>query len=334
VWWCKSVLLRNLNEQLYHAGTFCLVAVAKYLLHPSQKQVYTLLMHPVAVQKPRIRASGREKTSHPATKTLNSGLARVFYGVRYLDPKTSRWISADPAMGEYIPQAPINDEVKKRNGNLPGMGGVFNYVNFHVYHYAGNNPVVMRDPEGMWDSRIHYGSNEYGGTLQWAQDVGFTEKQAEIIARANDNTDMGPTGPFPGQSPERHFNTGNAPSNSVGDTRLVISEDCLQRAIVFKKAANEYRKKGLDNEAAIFEESALKNLGIGLHSLQDVYAHTDELVSEGLLGIYSHADPRNPINQGKNRADDPEYQPVRLDSTKNASKVYLERYLEATRGLE
>jgi len=43
------------------------------------------------------------------------------YEARYLDPKTSRWISADPAMGEYIPGAPVNDEVRKRNGKLPGM---------------------------------------------------------------------------------------------------------------------------------------------------------------------------------------------------------------------
>jgi len=108
-------------------------------------------MYPIAAQKPRIPASGRGKTSHTATKTLNSGVARVFYDARYLDPKTSRWISADPAMGEYIPQAPINDEAKKRNGNLPGMGGVFNYVNFHVYHYAGNNPIKLVDPDGRDD---------------------------------------------------------------------------------------------------------------------------------------------------------------------------------------
>ena len=72
----------------------------------------------------------------------------AYYGARYLDPKTSRWISADPAMGDYIPGAPINDEVRKRNGNLPGMGGVFNVVNLHTYHYAGNNPVKYTDPDG------------------------------------------------------------------------------------------------------------------------------------------------------------------------------------------
>jgi len=70
------------------------------------------------------------------------------FAARYLDPRTSRWLGVDPAMGEYVPAAPINEEAKKRNGNLPGMGGVFNYVNLHVYHYAGNNPVKLVDPDG------------------------------------------------------------------------------------------------------------------------------------------------------------------------------------------
>ena len=38
---------------------------------------------------------------------------RSYYGVRYLDPKYSMWISTDPALGEYIPIAPTNDEAKK-----------------------------------------------------------------------------------------------------------------------------------------------------------------------------------------------------------------------------
>jgi hypothetical protein len=51
-------------------------------------------------------------------------------------------------MGEYIPGAPVNDEARQRNGSLPGMGGIFNLVNLHVYHYAGNNPVKYVDPDG------------------------------------------------------------------------------------------------------------------------------------------------------------------------------------------
>ena len=71
-----------------------------------------------------------------------------YYGARYLDAKYSRWLSADPAVGEYIPVAPTDDEARKHNEKLPGMGGVFNIVNFQLYHYAGNNPVKYTDPDG------------------------------------------------------------------------------------------------------------------------------------------------------------------------------------------
>ena len=69
-------------------------------------------------------------------------------GARYLDPKYSRWMSTDPALGDYVPLAPINDEAKRHNSNLPGMGGVFNTVNMNLYHYAGNNPIKYTDPDG------------------------------------------------------------------------------------------------------------------------------------------------------------------------------------------
>jgi YD repeat protein len=61
------------------------------------------------------------------------------------------------ALAEYIPVAPIHDQAREHNENLPGMGGVFNTVNLNVYHYAGNNPVKYNDPTGeipvdtFWD---------------------------------------------------------------------------------------------------------------------------------------------------------------------------------------
>jgi len=83
-------------------------------------------------------------------KELDAETGLYYYGARYLDPRTSRWLGVDPAMyqGDYIPSAPIDDEARKRNQNLPGVGGIFNYVNLHVYHYGGNNPVMYVDPDG------------------------------------------------------------------------------------------------------------------------------------------------------------------------------------------
>jgi len=139
-------------------------------------------MHQTVVQMPLKQGLLPEKTQLTTSKTANSGVAMVFYGVRYLDPKTSRWISADPAMGEYIPQAPINDEAKKNNKNLPGMGGVFNYVNFHVYHYAGNNPVKLVDPDG--------------NIIEWVKGDGVSDEQmATVVVEAgklmNSGTEAG-----------------------------------------------------------------------------------------------------------------------------------------------
>jgi len=52
--------------------------------------------------------------------------------------------------------APVNDEAKKHNQQLPGMGGVYNVVNFQLYHYAGNNPVKYVDPDGRQTAYFNY----------------------------------------------------------------------------------------------------------------------------------------------------------------------------------
>jgi hypothetical protein len=65
-----------------------------------------------------------------------------YHAPRYQDPKTSRWISADPALSSYLPTAGGD------NSSLPGMGGIYNTVNANLYHYGANNPIVYLDPDG------------------------------------------------------------------------------------------------------------------------------------------------------------------------------------------
>ena len=47
----------------------------------------------------------------------------------------------------------MNDEAKKHNQNLPGMGGIYDSINFNVYHYAGNNPILYIDPTGEFKTK-------------------------------------------------------------------------------------------------------------------------------------------------------------------------------------
>jgi len=121
----------------------------KYLLLPTSSFIQTAksFRKPTTYHshKPLFQKHLRRFTS----KEKNAETRFYYYEVRYLDPKTSRWLSVDPAMhqGDYIPSAPIDDEARKRNGNLPN-GGIYNYINMHLYNYSNNNPVKYKDPDG------------------------------------------------------------------------------------------------------------------------------------------------------------------------------------------
>ncbi|MCL2400855.1 MAG: hypothetical protein FWC91_14070 [Defluviitaleaceae bacterium] len=73
---------------------------------------------------------------------------RIGQNTRYLDPRTSRWLSVDLVIwqGDFLPSAPNSEQARRRNANLPN-GGVFNTINLHVFNYANNNPVRYVDPD-------------------------------------------------------------------------------------------------------------------------------------------------------------------------------------------
>lgn len=83
------------------------------------------------------------------SKELDEETGLYYFGARYLDPQTARWMSTDPILGSYLPS-----DNKNRNSNLPGMGGVFNPINIALYHYAGNNPLKYVDPDGCQEKLV------------------------------------------------------------------------------------------------------------------------------------------------------------------------------------
>ena len=76
-----------------------------------------------------------------------------YYGARYLDPKYSRWLSGDPAINDYIPQAGTD------TSKLPN-GGVYNSFNFAVFGYGNNNPVKYNDPTGEIPVKFKKGTTD------------------------------------------------------------------------------------------------------------------------------------------------------------------------------
>ena len=97
-----------------------------------------------------------QKSCASKTPQLNAPQGNIYMGARYLDPKYSRWISTDPALGEYA------------SGSDAGCGGIYNHVNLNLYHYAGNNPIKYTDPDG----RIYNDPFEKEFVYQVLGDVG------------------------------------------------------------------------------------------------------------------------------------------------------------------
>jgi len=75
------------------------------------------------------------------SKELDTETGLYYFGARYLDPLTSRWVNTDPALEMYLPSSTNKQK-------LPGLGGVFNSINLNLYHYASNNPLKYVDPNG------------------------------------------------------------------------------------------------------------------------------------------------------------------------------------------
>jgi hypothetical protein len=67
------------------------------------------------------------------------------------------------------------------------MGGVFNLVNLHVYHYAGNNPVKYTDPDGR-DLHIVVSKSQGTLTATYTANKSYDDQYTEYVSRTATTT--------------------------------------------------------------------------------------------------------------------------------------------------
>lgn len=110
-----------------------------------------------------------------SAKEMDEETGLYYFGARYLDPKYSMWISADPALGEYL------------SGSDIGRGGIYNHFNFNIYHYANNNPVKYTDPTGAWvpdaDGNLIAEPNDGIDSLAKFQNISYEDAKKQLLSQ-------------------------------------------------------------------------------------------------------------------------------------------------------
>jgi hypothetical protein len=193
--------------------------------------------------------------------------------------------------------------------------------------YCRNNPLKYVDPTGMWGPDVHRDKSK-----QWAMDIGFTEKQAGIIAFGSYWVDFFPfTNPIPIIGDQRyHFNV--VEYRYGRDSRQVIAEHHLRIAKVCKGISNI---SFINNTwlGRICEWLSLFTLGMGLHAIQDMESHTDNYIEQTIgdvvivaqgMPVYHHLGPKGFGADGLGDEDDETK--IRVEVTGEKSKEYLGQY--------
>ena len=140
------------------------------------------------------------------------------------------------------------------------------------------------------------------GTYAIARALGFSDDQARRLGRMDNGVDdnttpYGKTSPYLMGQEDRHFNL----AGSGEDTRLVWARRHLEQAIAFGRATSY--------------DQAEVELGAGLHSLQDLFAHGQLTPSvHAVLGDFP---------------DDVTRDPIAVVEATRATAAYLKVYLQA-----
>lgn len=197
------------------------------------------------------------------------GNGLYYFGARYYDSDIGKWLTTD-SKKQYFDQ----------------------------YSYVGGNPISQVDPNGLWGEDFHYEM-----THAIALQNGFDPKHAEVLAMYDNETDQGLTSflPIVGNQ-SYHFNTNPGfKGGSGGDSRMIIARNKMDAAVYWANLAKEYSFM-----RSVFMTFSLLRLGQGLHALQDIYSHNDNvtraqpILSDRVLTVYDHLNNMECDNIGEN----------------------------------
>lgn len=174
-------------------------------------------------------------------------LKQVYAGTQSAKALDAGWrVSASSLFDKHFLNAPETDD----------LSGLFE-DDFHM---------------GVPDHHDGHAGEQHYGSYAIAKQLGFTDEQARRIGTANfdmdlNNTAYGNSDAFPDGIPSKHFDL-NKDKPGQQDTRFIWAQRHLDAAV-------ELAKRG-------HFEQAEKELGYGLHGVQDAFAH-------GHINISSHA---------------------------------------------
>jgi len=233
--------------------------------------------------------------SFPKTFDRLANVADKYYFTRK-DTKAQTWLNVQVPQPGISPTEPIlpADQVRQAyRGNLISAhlqkGQRLSTEQLFEAYFSHNPP---KEIGLLFENDFHKGVPKPGetpqnyGTYAIARQLGFSHQQATFLGTANydmdlNNTIYGDTDAFPNAKPSRHFNLNKA-NPAAGDTRFIWAQKHLDAAV-------ELARRGR------FEQ-AERELGYGLHSIQDSFAHGHiRLASHAVTGQIPDGVPYNPV---------------------------------------
>ncbi|MBU1685320.1 hypothetical protein KJ662_03630 [Patescibacteria group bacterium] len=190
-------------------------------------------------------------------KELDSETGLNYYGARYYDPVTGRFITMDPLLLNLDKMSQA-----QRNAFLS------NPQNLNTYSYVQNNPVRYTDPTGMYEEDVHYDL-----TYTLALVAGINLSDAREIAYYDQYMDENPdTAPVGGVTTARNYISG-----TTKNYHFLSRTKALQRV-----------ESGIDHRST-------QEFGSALHTFQDTYSHSD-FIDPAFHVLFGHDPDKTYLN--------------------------------------